>query len=192
MTLILTSPPSVEPLTLSEAKAHLRVDGSDEDTLISSLITAARVQVETTIRRAMITQAWTYALDEWPSQGIVELPLSPLISLGGIEIYDADGVPETLDPAAYEIDKSSTPPRILRKRGFTWARPGLLAGGIHIDMSVGHGPATTDVPEPLRQAVRLMVADWYEHRQPVAFSGEGSIIPDNAMSLLAAYRVARL
>ena len=192
MTLILTSPPAVEPLSLDEAKAHLRVDGADEDTLIASLIAAARVHVETTTRRALITQGWTLALDDWPADGRVELPLAPLISIGGIEIYDEDGVPETLDPVTYEVAAAGVPPRILRRRGHVWPRPGLLAGGVQIDMSVGHGAQASDVPEPLRQAVRLLMAHWFEHREPVVLGDNAATVPDTVASLLAPYRPVRL
>lgn len=192
MTLILTGPPAAEPLSLDEAKSHLRVDGSDEDTLISSLVTAARVHVETATRRALLTQDWTLALDDWPASGVVEIPLGPLQSVGGIEIYDADGVPETLDPVTYEIDAASIPPRILRRRGHVWPRPGLLAGGIQIDISVGFGAAATDVPEPLRQAVRQLIAHWHEHREPVVLGESVARIPVAVESLLAPYRPVRL
>lgn len=192
MTLILTGPPAVEPLSLAQAKAHLRVDGTDEDTLIASLVVAARVHVETTTRRALITQGWTFALDQWPSSGRVEVPLAPLISVGSIEIHDQDGIPATLDPVTYEVDGASVPPRILRRRGHVWPSPGLLAGGIHIEISVGHGVLATDVPEPLRQAVRLIVAHWYEHREPVVLGENATPVPDTVATLLAPYMPVRL
>jgi uncharacterized phiE125 gp8 family phage protein len=192
MTLILTSPPAAEPLSLTEAKAHLRVDGTDEDTLISSLVTAARVHVETSTRRALLTQGWTLALDDWPARGLVEIPLAPLQAMSGIEIYDEDGVPETLDADAYEVDAASLPPRILRRRGHVWPRPGLLAGGIHIDLTVGYGDTAADVPEPLRQAVRLLAAHWFEHREPVILGDVATRVPDAVEALLAPFRPVRL
>jgi len=191
MTLILTSPPVVEPLSLAEAKAHLRVDGSDEDTLITSLVTAARIHIETTTRVALITQSWTYLLDDWPRQGWLELPLSPLISVGDIDIFDENNAPEALDPLAYEV-ALGIPPRILRARGHVWPRPGLLAGGIHIEMTVGHGVLATDVPEPLRQAIRLLVAHWFENREPVVMNDSAADVPQSVAGLLAPYQPVRL
>lgn len=191
MTLLLTSPPAVEPLSLAEAKAHLRVDGGDEDTLITSLVTAARVHVETTTRRALINQSWTLLLDDWPPEGRVELPLAPLISIGDIEVLNEDSVPETLDPLTYEV-ADGLPPRILRRRGHVWPRPGLLTGGIQIDITVGHGLLATDVPEPLRQAVRLLLAQWFEHREPVVVGDNTSNVSGMVTSLLAPYHMVRL
>lgn len=192
MTLILTSPPAAEPLSLTEAKAHLRVDGTDEDILIASLVTAARIHVETSIRRALMTQGWTLVLDTWPASGIVEIPLAPLNSVGNIEVYDEDGVPDILDPVTYEVDTAGVPPRVLRRRGHVWTRPGMLAGGIQIDMTVGYGASASDVPEPLRQAVRLLAAHWFEHREPVVLGQPPAQVPESVEALVAPYRPARL
>jgi len=160
--------------------------------LITSLVAAARVHVETTTRRALISQGWTFALDAWPASGRVELPLSPLISVSTIEVHDEDGVPATLDPVTYEVDGASLPPRILRRRGHVWPSPGLLAGGIHIDFTVGHGLLASDVPEPMRQAVRLLVGHWFEHREPVVLGDNAAPVPDTVAALLAPYYPVRL
>ena len=54
MSLTLVSPPAAEPVTLAEAKSHLKLDTSDEDTLIASLITAARARAEWHTGRALV------------------------------------------------------------------------------------------------------------------------------------------
>lgn len=66
MPLILTDGPAVEPVTLAEAKAHLRVDGTAEDTLIGSLIVTSRLHVEAAMGLALVTQSWSVFLDAWP------------------------------------------------------------------------------------------------------------------------------
>ena len=67
MSIKITTQPSVEPVTLAEAKLHLRVDIADDDTLITSLIAAARQQAENITRRALCTQSWVLVLDSFPS-----------------------------------------------------------------------------------------------------------------------------
>jgi Phage gp6-like head-tail connector protein len=69
MRLVLITPPSVEPVSLTEAKLHARVEYPDDDALISSLITSARRYCETALRGALITQTWALMLDSFPSAG---------------------------------------------------------------------------------------------------------------------------
>lgn len=69
---ILVTPPSTEPVTLAEAKLHLRIETAmtDDDTYISALITAARQSAETITRRAFIIQVWRLVLDAFPAPGV--------------------------------------------------------------------------------------------------------------------------
>jgi len=78
MALVMTAAPSVEPISRAEAKAHLRIDASDEDSLLSSLITAGRMFVERTLSLALITETWSFYLDGWPRSGTIALPIQPV------------------------------------------------------------------------------------------------------------------
>src|SRR5262245_32989817 len=120
MTLVLTSGPDVEPVTLAEAKAHLRVDTSDEDTLISSLVITSRLHVEAALGLALITQGWSYFLDTWPPRGVVKLPLRPVQSVVAVRLYAPDESIETLPADTYQLDGLSAPPRVLRAAGSPW------------------------------------------------------------------------
>jgi len=77
MSLTLNTPPAAEPVTLADAKAHLKVDSTDDDALIASLITAARARAEWHTGRALVTQSWTLWLDAWPQRGIIEIDVRP-------------------------------------------------------------------------------------------------------------------
>ena len=90
MALVLTSGPAIEPVTLAEAKAHLRVDGSAEDTLIASLIITSRLHIEAALGLALITQSWSYFLDAWPPGNQLALPLRPVQSIAAVKLYAAD------------------------------------------------------------------------------------------------------
>jgi hypothetical protein len=98
MSLLLISGPAMEPVSLAEAKAHLRIDGSTEDTLVASLITSARVHIETTLSQSLITQQWALWLDEWPDGGEVKLPLTPVQEVVSITIYDSADTGEIVAP----------------------------------------------------------------------------------------------
>ena len=115
MTVVLTTAPAVEPISLAEAKAHLRLDASDEDALLTALITAARMFVERTLGVALITQSWPYFLDFWPSAGCITLPILPVQAVGAVRVHDGAGGVITLDAASYEVDALSEPARLVLK-----------------------------------------------------------------------------
>jgi uncharacterized phiE125 gp8 family phage protein len=190
MPAILLVPPAIEPITLAEAKLYLRVEHDDDDTLIAALIKAAREQVETRTRRALITQQWRFVRDAWPSDGRLSLPLVPLRSVIAARVYDQGGVAHAIDTQAFVIDAAPAPAIV----GFTpWAltAPGRGVAGIELDVEVGYGAVATDVPEPLRQAIRFLLAHWYENRG-LAAPGQLSALPATADVLLAPYRVLSL
>lgn len=185
MSLLLVTPPASEPVSRADAKLHLRVDHGDEDTLIDTLIAAARLYVELRLRRVLVTQGWRLFLDSWPSSGTIELPLRPLSSVDGIVIYDLDGTPVTVPATDYLVDLVSDPPRIALRGNRP--RPGLAVNGIEVDLTAGYG-APADVPAPIRTAILQLVAHWYERREPVAFGGQPASVPDTLDGLLDPYR----
>ena len=188
MPLLLTQGPSVEPVSLAEAKAHLRVDGSDEDTLIASLITSARVHIETTLGQALNTQSWSLFLDRWPAVATVSLLRAPVISVDAVKTYDADDVATDFAPENYFADTVSDPPRLLLRGATPWPQPGRIGNGIEIAFTAGYGAAAFDVPEPFRQAILMLVAHWFENREMVALSGQPTKVPATVMSLITPYR----
>jgi len=191
MALVLTSAPVVEPVTLSEAKAHLRVDGAAEDTLIGSLILTSRLHIETALGLALITQGWRLSLDAWPEGRELELPLRPLQAVREVRVFSADNMSSLVPAETYLVDLAGVPPRLVR-RGAMWIAPGRPAGGIEIDFTAGYGDAASDVPAPLRQALLMLVAHWYEHREPVELGSPVAAVPSAAYELLAPYRTRRI
>jgi uncharacterized phiE125 gp8 family phage protein len=192
MPLILTSGPAVEPVTLAEAKTHLRVDGSAEDTLIASLIVTSRLHVEAAVGLALIAQSWSYFRDAWPPGPSLELPLRPVQSIAAVRLYDENAVATPLDPATYFLDGAANPPRLVRQGAPIWPKPGRIANGIEVAFSAGYGSAAADVPGPIRQAILLLVAHWYEHRSPLEAGAHAEPVPDMVSELLAPYRSVRL
>jgi uncharacterized phiE125 gp8 family phage protein len=191
MALVLTSGPPLEPVTVAEAKAHLRVDGSDEDTLIASLILTARLHLETTLGLALVVQSWRLLLDRWPLTKDLELPLRPLQAIDAVRVLPAEGAATVIDPANYLADTASVPPRLVRT-GVIWPQPGKAANGVEIDFTAGYGALAADVPAPLRQALLLLVAHWYENREPIAVGAPETIVPGPVSDLLAPYRMQRI
>jgi len=190
MTAALIDGPALEPVSLEDAKAHLRVGHETDDGLIAAAITAARVHVETAMRRLLIEQAWRIYFDEWPASGVVPLRLGPLISVDAVTVYDAEGELVAVPAEDYELDLVSQPGRLVLKAGAT--RPGKAVNGIEIDVTAGYGATSVDVPAPLRQAILMLVAHWYEHRAAAAFDQAAAVAPLGFEALVAPYRVLSL
>ena len=90
MTYVLITPPSAEPLTLAEARAHLRIDQHDEDALLLSLIRTARDHLERETGLCLIAQSWRLYLDRWMQDGIIRIARSPIQAIQNIRVHDAD------------------------------------------------------------------------------------------------------
>jgi uncharacterized phiE125 gp8 family phage protein len=183
MSAILIDGPGAEPVSLAEAKAFLRLEHDDEDGLVAALITAARLHVEAATRRLLVTQNWRIVRDRWPG-GIVPIPLAPLQSVVGVRLFPEEGAAATVPSADYWLDAASTPARLVARRGFR--EPGRPVAGIEIDVVAGYGDAA-EVPEPLRQAIRLLVAHWFEDRLLVGAAD--LLLPKTVDALIAPYRV---
>jgi len=176
---ILLEGPAVEPVLLAEAKAHLRLDGAAEDDLLAAMLAAARVTVETEIRAALIAQKWRALFDFWPREGVL-LPLRPVLSVEAVRAIDGAGSATVLPPADYELRLPDGTVRLV-------GRP-LAAERFEIDFTAGYGASGLDVPQPLRQAIRLLVTHWFEHRA-AAMEGEGAgPTPLGYRALVAPYR----
>lgn len=191
MALVMRTAPVSEPVTVEEAKAYLRIDGSSEDTLISSLILTSRLHIEAALGLALMTQEWSLVLDGWPASGVVRLPLRPIQAVSEVRVLDADGSPSVVDTQSYVVDTAGTPPRLIATEA-GWPKPGRAANGIEIDFKAGYGTSSADVPEPIRKALLLLVAHWYEHRDPIEIGAQSAAIPADVSRLLMPHRMVRL
>lgn len=160
---MLIGAPAIEPVSLAEAKAWLREDGVDEDDLIQALIVYARMTLEAYTRRFFVTQNWRVILDAWPRTGLdVILPFAPFQNVSAIRVFGADGVAETLATTSYRAPPDSAGGRLV----FAVAPPvpGRRMDGVEIDFAVGYSATASQIPEPLRRAIMMLVAHWREKR----------------------------
>jgi uncharacterized phiE125 gp8 family phage protein len=179
-----TLPPATEPISLSEAKVHLRVTHGDDDAYISTLIKTARQGIEAQTGLGLISQGWSVFLDDWPQQGVIELPLAPVLDIADIKVYGEDDTPGLIDPAHYYADKVSRPARIILRGSRSWVAPGRAANGIEILLTIGFA----SVPEPLREVLLQLVGHWYATRGDEA----GDENPLSIAQLIQPYRGLRL
>lgn len=214
----LVTAPSIEPVTLTEAKDFLRVTGTDDDDLITSLIVAARTNAESYTRRAFITQTWKLLRDEWPfdktgsskgdpwwdgvrqlpiseirGQEAVIMPLAPLQSITSVITYDDDDSSNTFATSNYQVsaysgDFANRGRVTLRTSGNGWPAFTRRADGIEIIFIAGYGDAAADVPSQIKQAILLEVTELYENRG----SCGGDVCCDIAKKLLDPFRIIKL
>lgn len=186
MSLTLLSPPATEPITLNELKEHLRVTEPDEDALINGALVAAARSVELRGNLALTPQQWRLSLNAAPGETLF-LPRAPVSAIDAVAIIDSAGAPIAIDASAYEF--AAGPPARLRQAA-PWPVPGVKLDGVRIDFTAGYADAAS-VPSPLKQAVKLLAAHFYETREA---AGETRIlsVPNSVDALIAPYREARL
>ena len=182
-----TTPPAAEPITLAEAKGHLRVDVADDDALIGLLITAARQAAEDRLQRTLITSTWQQVLDGFPACGAaIVLQMPPVVSVTGLQYRDAAGTLQTLDPSAYQLAAHHEPAQLLPVGTWPATQAGRV-GTVTVTYTAGYGATAASVPGPIKQWMLLAIGDMYERRTR---SAERPAVPQGfADGLLDTYRV---
>ena len=187
----LITAPALEPVTLAEVKAWLKQDSADDDAVITALIAAARATIERATRLQLIAQTWRLYASQWPfldQSGLqgwqIELPPAPVSSIVAVTTYDQFDTPSVVPPVNYRLTHSQYGPRLVFP--YLPAAPGRISEGIVIDVVAGFGTLPTDVPEPLRQAIRLLSAHLYANRGDDAAAAAG--LPASIAALIAPYR----
>ena len=153
-------------MTLSEAKLHLRVSNTDEDTLISALITAATDYLDGyagILGRCLINQTWSLLLDSWPSS-YIQLPF-PDASTVTVQYYDAADALQTLAASNYRLVEGSNGSIIDFKSTFSAPSLSDRMDAIQISMVAGYGVTAANVPGAIIQAAKLLIGAWYENRE---------------------------
>lgn len=164
MSLKLITPPSTFPVDLASAKLHLRVDGTDEDTLITSLITAATQMAEQETGRALMTQTWELSLDSFPTA--IELTRMPVQSVTSVKYYDTDSVQQTLSSGAYTLSVADdfSFPQIVPVYGTEWPTAQDRLDTVAVRYVAGYADAAS-VPEAIKQWIKLMIGSMYDNRE---------------------------
>lgn len=181
------SAPSTAPVTLEEAKMQCRVDSTIEDTYISGLIDAATLYVEDVLGTSIETTTWETTYDCFPA-GAIYLPRAPMKpgTAVTIEYIDLSGNEVTLTKAGgdFSVDQYAIPPAVYPNYLQVWPPTRNVPNAVTVRWSAGQD----DPPPTIKHAVLLLVAHWYENRQPVIAGQQPANVPATLDTLLSASR----
>jgi uncharacterized phiE125 gp8 family phage protein len=173
---------ATEPVSVAEAKLHLRVDHATEDALIGALITAAREECEHLLERALAPQTLELSIDEFPDDGI-KLPHPPVTSITAVEYVDADGVTQTMDALTYYLDNSQEPCWLIPVYSGAWPATRAEANAVTVTYVAGYETC----PEAIRAWMLLRIGTLYRHRE--ADSDKPATMSSFVNGLVDRYRV---
>lgn len=193
----LKTAPAAEPISLTEAKLHLRLATTavaaaaytTEDDWLTRSISAVRRQAELETGRAFVNQTWYGYLNEWPDVDYIEIPKSPLVS-ATITYRNEDDTGYDNTFTDFATDAVSEPGRLVLTPDESWPTDTLYpVNPIQVEFICGYGAAGSNVPEPIRAALLLMLSDMYENRGEVVIGVSVSRITEAIDNLLRNYRV---
>ncbi len=186
----LITAPTNKPITTAEAKTHLRVTSSDDDTYIGTLIDVALEYVESVTRRKLITQTWEVFYDDWPDGDYLELPYGQLQSVSYVKYTESDDTVTTWPTDYYSVDTDSDPGRIVLGHGETWPTATLTTKNpIVVRFVCGYGDNASDVPALIRHAMKFIISDMYEVRETRIIGQSVSKYGDAITNCLNPYRL---
>lgn len=176
--------PTVEPLTVAEAKLHLRVDHADEDATIERMIVAVREYAEKYLRRSLISTTLQLYLDSFPSSrdGAIYLPRGPVASVTSVGYTDTTGAAGTV--ASYQSDLVSEPARLLPAYDDVWPDTREVVNAVVVEYVAGYGAAATAVPQRIRAGLLVALSDLFENRGAVVTGTIVSEVPSVAAERL--------
>jgi uncharacterized phiE125 gp8 family phage protein len=165
MSLKIIAAPTTEPITTAEAKAHLHVNGSDDDAYIAALIVSAREGAEHLTGRALMTQTLELAIDGF--DGAIKLPRPPLATITSVKYLDQSGVLQTMAEASYLLDSHSEPAVLEPAYDTQWPATRCQKNAVLVRYQAGYASAAL-VPQMIKSWMLLRIGMLYENREAVA------------------------
>jgi uncharacterized phiE125 gp8 family phage protein len=184
---VLITAPAEVTVTLTEAKAWLWVDHSDHDTMITAMIAAATGHMDGhggVLGRCLVTQTWRQDYETWSDE--LRLPFPGIQSITHVKYYDEDGTLQTVTNTEYELYEDEIGGVVKFKDDFDI--PNLdddRKAPVQITFVAGYGAASA-VPEQLKAAIKMHVANMYAYRE---IAGEQMAeVPMNYWTMIAGHR----
>lgn len=188
--------PAAEVVTRDEAKAHARVDHSDEDALIDVFVAAARERFDGwrgLLGRCIIHQTWGFSSPRFSSSRLIRLPF-PDVTPESVQItyFDAEDVERSLASTQFDVIEDADGAAVLLKSGETWPSLARRPDAVTIEFQAGFGATAAEVPAAIRAAILLHFGHLYENREDVSANSRPAELPQGSMALVEPYRFIRL
>jgi len=180
MKTVLKTGPTKYPVSLKEAKEHLRVTlgYTEEDDYIESLITLSTEVVEQLTRRRLITQTWYYYPTEWPTEDVMPIPYGKLQSITAIKYTNSSEVEATFSAADYYLTNSNGEPgSAVLRYSENWPTVTLSPSDpIEVEFICGYGASGASVPKTLNHIIKYLISDAYENRETLIMGQGFSVV----------------
>ncbi len=186
---------TIEPISVADAKKWLLIDYDDQDAIIESIIKAARLKIEKRCGIAIALKQ--YEMKTAAFDGNIELSHPPIVSVDSIKFLDEDGIENTLDDASYELMHDDYAPYVFPTNAWPTGvahRPDGVRRTFTSGIDIEDSPVD-DIPEDLKQAIRLVIGEMYENRQDemmLPTRQELGVLSNGVMNLISPYIVPRL
>jgi len=192
---VLISASTYKALGLDEIKDHIHMirGQTAEDDFLSGLRSAAEEFIENYTNRKVTRQTWKVYFDEFPGGDGIEIPYPPLVTIpsSGLVYTNSSGGNTKFSSTKWSADTVSEPGRLVLKYGESWPAPTLATNNpISIEFQCGY--SATTIKQSIKNAMLLMIGQWYEGRENAVISGQSfQEMPIAAKALLAPYRIFR-
>ncbi len=185
----LISPPAKLAVSLTDAKANLRIPASDTalDAVIQAWLMGVIEYAEHLMGRALVSQTWRVSLDAFPDA--IKLPRPPVASVTSVKYYDANNALQTLDPALYEMDSMAEPCRILATPGVAWPATYARNNAVIAEVICGYGDDETTTPPAIKLYILAKLAEQFD---PSGIPEKDSVQATFIDHLLDRYRIWEL
>lgn len=191
MILTRTVAPAADLVSLAEAKAHCRVEASDDDALIAGYVEAASALLDGPggrVGRALVQQTWQAECGALTGRTPFRFPVVPLIALSSISYYDRDNASQSLSAGSVTVYKEDDRAWMVPDIGTAWPAMYARPDAITVTWTAGYGTAS-DVPQNIAQAARLLIGHWYENREGVVVGTSASQLPEGVDDLIGLSRL---
>lgn len=184
-TIVITAPPAI--VSWAEAKAHLRLDGDDEKAYVEALVAAATAWIDGPagwLGRAIGEQDLETRFSEFCDRMLL---MAPVIEIDAVEYVDETGESKPVDGTAYRVVGQQSRPHLSPAYGLSWPHARCDPDAVRVRYSAGY----LEIPAPIRQAILLLVGQWYEAREAVKIGSAVNEMPFAVEALLGPFRVYR-
>ncbi len=184
MTMFLVTPPASEPVTITDARAFLRISTDSEDDILRRLIATARELVEAETGLALIDQTWRLRVDRWPRSGRLALFKYPVKAVTAVVAYKPDGTAISFSSEEFMLHHNRRPQRLYMAQ----YPDASTFCGVEVDFIAGFGESGVEVPDALKQAILSLTAHLYESRAGVDADAVSQSFPPMVSQMVDSWR----